>query len=39
MDDLLAKGGIEPSTVGAVFYSNVFVFPKHADGLWPILKY
>ena len=38
MDDLLAKGSIEASTGGAVFYSNVFVAPKHTSSLWLILN-
>ena len=29
MDELLAKGAIEPSTGGAGFCSNVFVTPEH----------
>ena len=32
-DELLATGAIEPSTGGAGFYPNVFVVPKHIDGL------
>ena len=38
MDELLAKGVIEPSSGGAGFYSSVFVVPKHTGGLQPILK-
>ena len=34
VDELLAKGAIEPSTVGAGFYSNVLVFPKCTGSLW-----
>ena len=33
VDELLAKGTIEPSTVGADFYSNVFVVLKCKAGL------
>ena len=36
VDQLLAKGVIEPSTDDASFYSN-FVVPKHIDGSYPIL--
>ena len=38
VDELLAKGAIEPSSGGAGFYSSIFVVPKHTGGLWPILK-
>ena len=38
VDELLAKGAIEPSSGGAGFYSSVFVVPKHTGGLWPILN-
>ena len=38
VDELLAKGVIEPSSGGAGFYSSVFVVPKHAGGLQPILN-
>ena len=38
VDELLAKGGIEPSWGGAGFYSSVFVVPKHTGGLRPILN-
>ena len=38
VDELLAKGAIEPSSGGAGFYSNVFVVPKHTGGLQPILN-
>ena len=38
VDELLAKGAIEPSSGGAGFYSSMFVVPKHAGGLWPILN-
>ena len=38
VDELLAKGVIEPSSGGAVFYSSMFVVPKHTGGLWPILN-
>ena len=37
VDELLAKGAIEPSYGGAGFYSSMFVVPKHIGGLWPIL--
>ena len=33
VDELLAKGAIEPSLGGACFYSSVFVVPKHTGGL------
>ena len=33
VDELLAKGAIEPSSGGARFYSSVFVVPKHTGGL------
>ena len=38
VDELLAKGAIEPSSDGAAFHSNVFVVPKHTNGLWSILN-
>ena len=38
VDELLAKGVIEPSSGGSHFYSSVFVVPKHTGGLWPILN-
>ena len=38
VDEFLAKGGIEPSSGGAGFYSSVFVVPKHTGGLHPILN-
>ena len=38
VDELLAKGAIEPSSGGASFYSSVFVVPKHTGGLHPILN-
>ena len=38
MDELLAKGAIEPFSGGAGFYSSMFVVPKHTGGLWPILN-
>ena len=38
VDELLAKGAIEPSSGGAGFYSSVFVVPKHTGGLHPILS-
>ena len=33
VDELLAKGAIEPSSGGAGFYSSMFVVPKHTRGL------
>ena len=33
-----AKNAIEPLIVGAGFYSDVFVLPKHTGGLQPILS-
>ena len=38
VDDLLAKGAIEPSSGGAGFYSSMFVVPKHTGGLQPIFN-
>ena len=38
VDELLAKGVIEPSSGGAVFYSSMFVVPKCTGGLGPILN-
>ena len=38
VDELLAKGVIEPSSGGAGFYSSMFVVPKPTGGLWPILN-
>ena len=38
VDELLAKGTIEPSSGGAGFYSSVFVVPKHTGGLHPIFN-
>ena len=38
VDELLAKGAIEPSSGGAGFYSSVFVVPKCTGGLQPILN-
>ena len=38
VDELLAKGAIEPSSGGAGFYSSVFVVPKCTGGLRPILN-
>ena len=38
VDELLAKGAIEPSSGGAGFYSSVFVVPKHTGGHCPILN-
>ena len=39
VDELLAKGAIEPSSGGTGFYSSVFVVPKCTGGLQPILKH
>ena len=36
VDELLAKGAIEPSSGGAGFYSSMFVVPECTGGLWPI---
>ena len=33
VDELLAKGAIEPSSTGAGFYSSMFVVPKCTGGL------
>ena len=38
VDELLAKGAIEPSSGHVGFYSSVFVVPKCTGGLWPILN-
>ena len=38
VDELLAKGAVEPSSSGASFYSSMFVVPKHTGGLCPILN-
>ena len=38
VDELLAKGTIEPSSGGAGFYSSMFVVPKCTGGLCPILN-
>ena len=38
VDELLAKGAIEPCSGGAGFYSSMFVVPKHTGGLLPILN-
>ena len=38
VDELLAKGVIEPSSGGAGFYSSLFVVSKHTGGLQPILN-
>ena len=38
VDELLSKGGIEPSSGGAGFYSSVFVVPRQTGGLWPTLN-
>ena len=37
--ELLAKGVIEASSGGVVFYSSVFVVPKHTGGFRPILNF
>ena len=39
VDELLAKGAIEPVSGDADFYSSVFVVPKHTGGFWPILNF
>ena len=33
VDELLAKGATEPSSGGTVFYSSMFVVPKHTGDL------
>ena len=38
LDEILAKGAIEPLTGDACFYWNVFMVPKHAGGLWLLLN-
>ena len=38
VDELLAKGAIEPSSGGAGFYSSMFVVPKDTGGFCPILN-
>ena len=38
VDELLAKGAVEPSSGDAGFYSSVFVVPKYTGGLQPILN-
>ena len=38
MDELLAKGTIEPSPGGAGFYFSIFIVPKYMGGLHPILN-
>ena len=38
VDELLAKGAIEPSSGGASFYSSMFVVSKHTGGLHSILN-
>ena len=35
VDELLAKGAIEPSSGGADFYSRMFVVPKHTGAFVP----
>ena len=39
VDELLAKGAIEPPTGGAGFYPNIFVVLKCMGGLCPILNF
>ena len=39
VDELLAKGVIEPSSGGASFFSSMFVVPKCTGGLQPILNW
>ena len=39
VDEMIAKGVLEPSSGCTSFYSNVFVVPKHIGGLWPILNF
>ena len=38
VDELLAKGAIEPSSGGASVYANIFVVSKCMGGLCPILN-
>ena len=38
VDELLAKGAKEPSSIGAGFYSSMFVVPMHTGGFHPILN-
>ena len=38
VDELLAKGAIEPSSGGAGFYSSIFVAPMPTGGFSPILN-
>ena len=38
VDELLAKGALEPSSGGAGFYSSMFVVPMCTGGLHPILN-
>ena len=38
VDELLAKGAMEPSSDGVGFYSSMFVVPKHTGSLHPILN-
>ena len=38
VDELLAKGAVEPSSSGAGFYSSMLVVPKHTGGLQLILN-
>ena len=37
VDELLAKGVIEPSSGGAGFYNSAFSVPNHTGGLWPVV--
>ena len=38
VDELLAKGAIEPSSGSTVSYSSVFVVPKCTGGVWHLLN-
>ena len=38
VDGLLAKGAVEPSCIGAGFYSSIFVVPECTGDLQPILN-
>ena len=38
VEELHAKGTIEPSSGGVGFYSSMFMVPKHTGGLQPILN-
>ena len=39
VDELLAKGAIEPSSIGVGFSSNIFVVPKHTGNLSPVFNF